>query len=73
MAFPSRVLHFDEAAARVFGEIKAYRRKIGRPLGDFDGQIAAIVRVHGYGLATRNLDDFEHCLVDLIDPFAFDG
>ena len=73
VAFPSRVLHFDEAAARVFGEIKAYRRKIGRPLGDFDGQIAAIARVHGYGLATRNLDDFEHCLVDLIDPFAFDG
>ena len=69
-AFSSRVLHFDEAAGRIFGEIRAYRRKIGRPLRDFDGQIAAIARVHGFAIATRNLADFEHCLVDLIDPFA---
>ena len=69
-AFSSRLLHFDEAAARVFGEIKAYRRNIGRPLSDFDGQIAAIARVHRFSIATRNLADFEDCLVDLIDPFA---
>ena len=72
-AFPSRVLHFDEAAARIFGEVKAHRRQIGRPVSDCEGQIASIARVHGYGLATRNLADFEHCLVDLIDPFAFHG
>lgn len=29
--------------------------------------------MHGYGLATRNIADFEHCLIDLIDRFAFDG
>ena len=69
-AFSSRVLRFDEAAARIFGEIKAYRKRIGRPLSDFDGQIAAIARVHGFAIATLNLGDFEHCLVDLIDPFA---
>ena len=69
-AFSSRLLHFDEAAARVFGEIKAYRRSIGRPLSDFDGQIAAIARVNRFAIATRNVADFEHCLVDLIDPFA---
>ena len=68
-AFSSRLLHFDEAAARVFGEIKAYRKSIGRPLSDFDGQIAAIARVHRFSIATRNLSDFDHCLVDLIDPF----
>ena len=69
-AFSSRLLHFDEAAARVFGEIKAYRKSLGRPLSDFDGQIAAIARVHRFSIATRNLSDFDHCLVDLIDPFA---
>ena len=72
-AFSSRMLRFDEAAARVFGEIKAYRKKIGHPLSDFDGQIAAIARVQGFSLATRNLADFEDCLVDLVDPFAFGG
>ena len=69
-AFSSRLLHFDEAAARVFGEINAYRRSIGRPLSDFDGQIAAIARMHRFAIATRDVADFEHCLVDLIDPFA---
>ena len=69
-AFSSRLPHFDEAAARVFGEIKAYRRSIGRPLSDFDGQIAAIARIHQFSVATRNLADFEDCLIDLIDPFA---
>ena len=71
LAFASRILNFDEFAARVYGELKAYRKKIGRPLSDFDGQIAAIARTHGFSLATRNVKDFEHCLVELIDPFSF--
>ena len=70
MAFASRILNFDEACARVYGEIRAYRKKIGRPLSDFDGQIAAIARTHGFSLATRNVKDFEHCLVELINPFS---
>lgn len=71
MAFASRVLNFDESAARAYGEIRAYRKKIGRPLSDFDGQIAAIARTHGFSLATRNVRDFEHCLVELVNPFSF--
>lgn len=69
-AFASRILDFDESAARIYGELRAYRRKIGRPLSDFDGQIAAIARTRGYSIATRNVADFEHCLVELINPFA---
>ncbi len=69
-AFASRLLNFDETAARIYGEIKAYRKKIGRPLSDFDGQIAAIARTHGFSLATRNVTDFEHCLIELINPFS---
>lgn len=71
MAFASRLLNFDERAARIYGEMKAYRKKIGRPLSDFDGQIAAIARTYGFSLATRNLTDFEHCLIELINPFTF--
>ncbi len=70
-AFASRILNFDESAARLYGELRAYRRKIGRPLSNFDGQIAAIARSHGFSLATRNVRDFEHCLVELINPFAY--
>ena len=71
-AFASRILNFNESAARVYGELRAYRKKIGRPLSDFDGQIAAIARTRGFSLATRNVKDFEHCLVELINPFTFD-
>ena len=70
-AFAFRILNFDESAARLYGELRAYRRKIGRPLSNFDGQIAAIARSHGFSLATRNVTDFEHCLVELINPFAY--
>ena len=70
-AFTSRILNFDESAARIYGELRAYRKKIGRPLNNFDGQIAAIARTHGFSLATRNVRDFEHCLVELINPFNF--
>jgi predicted nucleic acid-binding protein len=34
-----------------------------------DGQIAAIARVNGLELATRNSRDFADCGIDLIDPF----
>ncbi len=68
-AFKSRILSFDEAAARVYGDIKGYRKEIGRPLSDLDGQIAAIARVKEFVVATRNIKDFEECGVELINPF----
>ncbi len=70
-AFESRILNFDEAAARKYGEIKGHRREIGCPLSDFDGQIAAIARVNDFVIATRNTKDFEACGVELINPFHF--
>lgn len=68
-AFGSRVLSFDEAAAGLYGEIKGYRKEIGRPLSDLDGQIAAIARVREFSVATRNIKDFEECGIQLINPF----
>lgn len=70
-AFESRILSFDEAAARLYGEIKGYRKEIGYPLSDFDGQIAAIARVKGFAVATRNIKDFKECGVKLINPFTY--
>lgn len=36
----------------------------------FDGQIAAICRVSGAVLATRNVKDFEECGVEVVNPWA---
>lgn len=69
-AFESRILSFNEKAARIYGEIKAYRKQIGRPLADLDGQIAAIARANLYQVATRNIKDFEDCGIALINPFT---
>lgn len=68
-----RVLAFGAGAATAYAAIAAERRRAGRPISQFDAQIAAIVHDHGGALATRNTRDFEYCGIDLIDPFAPTG
>jgi len=67
--FTGRVLPFDSTAAQIFAEIAAQRRRIGRPIGSFDAQIAAIARSGGMALATRNGPDFDGVGVTVIDPW----
>lgn len=67
--FPGRVLTFDRPAAREFAAIALARRSKGRPISTFDAQIAAIARAQGAAVATRNIDDFEGCGIDIIDPW----
>lgn len=69
-AFTGRILDFDEKAARRYGDLMGRRRKIGRPLSILDGQIAAITRVNGGAVATRNVRDFVECGVEVINPFT---
>lgn len=44
-------------------------RRAGRPISQFDCQIAAIAHSRGAMLATRNVADFEGCGVELVDPW----
>jgi toxin FitB len=67
--FAGRVLPFDEDAARAFPAIAALRRSQGRPIAEFDAQIAAIAHSRGAILATRNTADFEGCGVRLVNPW----
>ncbi len=64
-----RMLPFDREAARAFAAIAAKRRVAGRPISQFDCQIAAIARAHGASVATRNTSDYEGCGIALIDPW----
>lgn len=70
--FAGRILPFDSAAARAFADIAAERRRAGRPIGESDGQIAAIARVHGAAVATRDVDDFAGCGVHVLSPWTDD-
>ena len=67
--FAGRVLPFDSPAARSYAELVSDRRRRGRPISQFDAQIASIARVAGATLATRNVRDFEHCGIGVVDPW----
>jgi toxin FitB len=69
LGFEGRIIDFDVDAAYLYGKIMANRRKIGRPLSMPDGQIVAIAIASGYSIATRNINDFIDCQVNVINPF----
>lgn len=68
-AFSERVLPFDLSAAGAYADIVVGREKAGAPITGFDAQIAAVCKVHGAALATRNTNDFLHLSLELIDPW----
>jgi hypothetical protein len=68
--FGGRILVFDEMAARQFAQIASSRRKAGRPIAEFDAQIASIARSNDAVLATRNVADFEGCGIRLVNPWV---
>ena len=51
----------------------AKRRAAGRPISQFDCQIAAIARAHEAAVATRNTGDYEGCGIEVIDPWLPTG
>ena len=57
--FRDRILPFDRAA--------------GRPISEFDCQIAAIARAHEAAVATRNTGDYQGCGIEVIDPWLPTG
>ncbi|WP_087484203.1 type II toxin-antitoxin system VapC family toxin [Brachybacterium massiliense] len=66
------VLPFDDAAADSYADVLAARWAAGAPISTADAQIAAICLAHGAACATRNLKDFAHTGVELVNPWAVD-
>lgn len=67
--FEGRVLAFDEAAARIYGDVCALRESKGLHADPVDLMIAATAKAADAGIATRNTADFEHCGIKLINPW----
>ena len=65
-----RLLTFDNAASRTYGELRAERERHGRAITTEDAMIAAICRSRGYALATRNIRDFNGLGIELINPWS---
>ncbi|MEL7464835.1 MAG: type II toxin-antitoxin system VapC family toxin [Pseudomonadota bacterium] len=68
--FAGRILPFGREAAKIYASIAAERRAAGRPISQFDCQIAAIAQVAGATLATRNVRDFDGCGIGIVDPWG---
>ena len=68
--FPGRVLPFDSLAALAYAAIAARRKQAGKPISQFDAQIAAIASSRGPAIASRNIRDFEDCGPPLVNPWA---
>jgi len=67
--FRGRILPFDEPAALHFADITVRHKRLGRRVGIFDSQIAAIARANEMTVATRNVSHFRDCDVPLVDPW----
>ncbi len=67
--FSGRILPFGSDAAQPYARIAVDRRRIGRPISQFDAQIAAIARAAGAAIATRDIAGYAGCGVRLIDPW----
>ena len=67
--FAGRILPFDSPAASAYADIAVMRRRSGRPISQADAQIAAIASSRGASRATRNMNDFLDCGIDVVDPW----
>lgn len=64
------VLAFDAEAADHYADVFVAREKAGLPISMPDAQIAAICRANAATCATRNVSDFAHTGVELVNPWA---
>lgn len=68
--FAERVLAFDSTCIHHYAEICAARERTGRPISTPDAQIAAVCRVRGAAVSTRNADDFADTGIEVVDPWT---
>ncbi len=68
--FPS--LDFDTATAEAWARLLARLKRKGQAMPIKDSLIAAVAIKHELMVVTRNIADFQHANVKLVNPFAGD-
>lgn len=63
------MLPLDAAAANACADIRALRKRAGRPIATEDAMIAGIARAHGTTVATRDIGGFAGCGLVLVNPW----
>jgi len=62
-------LPWTDETAMIWGDLKQDVRRRGFTVGIKDTMIAATAKLHGLTVATRNVEDFSRCGVDVVNPF----
>jgi toxin FitB len=65
-----RILSFNTATARVWGQMVGTLEKKGIQLPTIDSQLAATAQRNGLTMVTRNVADFQNTGVKLLNPFS---
>lgn len=63
-------LPFGSLEARAYGRLMAHCSAMGRIMSQSDAQIAAIATIHKATLVTRNIRDFAHSGIELLNPWT---
>ena len=72
-SFGDRILPFDVAAASAYADIRVARERAGSPVAQEDGMIAAIAKVAGATVLTRDEAGFAGCGVPVVNPWRQRG
>ena len=68
-AYGNRILPLDTRGAEWAAHFRGEARRFGRPLDLGDALIAGTAKAHAMTLATRNVADFEHLDVEVVNPW----
>ena len=68
--YEDRILPLDKAGARWAAQFRAQERRSGRTLDLGDALVAGTARAHDLALATRNIADFQHLDIALVNPWS---
>jgi toxin FitB len=67
--FSGRILAIDNAVADRWGWLTAEAERKGRPLAAIDGLLAATALHHNLTVVSRNISDFAHTQVPVLNPW----
>lgn len=71
LEFSQRILPVSIDVLEQWAILSAHSEIKGNKLAVMDSLIAATARCYGLTLVTRNIKDFKHCELELINPFSY--
>jgi predicted nucleic acid-binding protein len=65
-----QILPITDEIAKLCGELRGQQRLTGKTVTQADMMIAATAKIHNLTLVTRNIRDFDSCVIPLLNPFT---